>query len=805
MLSTPRARAAAAVAGLLAVYFLVPTHRGHAAVTLPSGAKLEQVDFERHVMGLFGRSGCNAGGCHGSFQGKGGFQLSLFGYAPEKDYVSLTRGTLGRRVDTTDPDNSLLLLKATGHVKHEGGVRFSKDSWQYQVIRQWIADGAKWTKGSGEVKTVSVDPPELAFGKPGQNKQVTVKARFAQGDEADITAFCDFRVNDDAVAEVSNMGEVRALKAGSTAVVVSYRGNVVPVRVLVPMELPAGFVYPQVPEVNYIDKHVFARLKALNMVPSDLAPDHEFLRRIYIDTIGQLPTPEEVRAYLDDKDPNKRDKLIDKLLEHPLHAALWATKFCDITGNDTQALENPQQLKAKRSQMWHDWFRKRLQENVPYDQIVHDVLCATSRDGLSVEDWLAQTRDIDDALLKGHETPYAKRKTLDLYWRRQVQNVPIEQWGEKTAAAFLGVRLECAQCHKHPFDRWSQAEYRAYANIFSQVAVGVPADIKKLVDAENAERNKTAPKGQNILIKELYVGAGTKLLTNPDTGSVLPAKALGGPEIKLEKGKDARETLFAWMRSADNPFFARSFANRVWAHYTGVGIVNPVDDFSLANPPSNDKLLDALAKDFIDSGFDIRALERKILQSRTYQLTSKTNATNKLDKINYAHSYVRPMMAEVMVDVINCGLGVQEFWGADGKADVKPGSKAVEVGASQFGQAPATLAAFRIFGRPPRTAACDCERAMEPALPQTLYFMTDQNLQNKLKAPEGRLAALLKTKMNNDEVLDELFLATLSRMPTDNDRKVFAAGLKRVGGNRQQAFQDALWALINTREFRLQH
>jgi hypothetical protein len=796
---TVRIRVVCAVGLALLGWSIFSPRPTSAAIDLPNG-RLDKVDFERHVMGLFGRMGCNAGSCHGSFQGRGGFQLSLFGFDPEKDYFSLTRQHLARRINPADPDSSLLLLKATGLVEHGGGVRFSKDSWQYKTIRQWIADGAVWHKGSGDVAKIVVTPGELAFGKGGQAQQLKVTARFTAGDEADITSFCDFRTNDDSVADVNNLGQVRSLKAGSTAIVVSYRGNVVPVRVMVPMELPADFAYPKVPEVNFIDREVFARLKQLNMVPSDLAPDTEFLRRVYIDTTGSLPTPDEVRAFLANKDPDKRAKLIDELLAHPLHASLWATKFCDITGNDTPALEgNPVQLKVKRSQLWHDWFRKRLQENMPYDKIVEGVLCATSREGMTPEEWLNQTKEVDEALVKGHDNPYANRKTLDLFWRRQ-QQVPSEIWAEKTAAAFLGVRLECAQCHKHPFDRWSQVEYRAYANVFAQVAVNNTPETKKLIDAENAERKKVSPKGNQQIVKEMYAGNPVKLYAHPDTGKTLTPKALGGPEIPIEKGKDARVALFQWMRSPDNPFFARSFVNRIWAHYFGIGIVHPVDDFSLANPPSNDKLLDALAKEFIASGYDIRALERKVLNSRTYQLTSKTNKTNKLDKVNYAHSYVRPMMAEVMVDVINSALGLQEKWGAE----IRPGSKAVEVGASLLVQSPAIAYAFRIFGRPPRTAACDCERAMEPALPQTLYFMTDNAMQDKIKSTENRLAVLLKTKLSDDAVLDELFLATLSRFPTANDRKVFEAGHAKAK-DRATLFRDTTWALINLPEFRLQH
>jgi len=772
---------------------------GRAAVNLPGNATLETVDFERHIVGLFGRAGCNMGSCHGSFQGKGGFRLSLFGFDPTMDYTNVTRDTLARRVSSVNPDGSLLLLKATGQVEHAGGVRFQKDSWQYQIIKEWMQQGAPWTPGSGDVVKIILTPPEWAFKKAGEKIQIKVEAKFADGSISNITPFCDFKTNDDAVAEVTNMGQVTSLRPGNTAIVVNYRGNVLPVRVLIPMDLAAGFKYPKVSENNFIDKHVFDRLKLLNMVPSDLATDEEFLRRLYIDTTGSLPAPEEVRKFLADKSPTKRAKLIDDLLVHPLHAAMWAVKFSDITGNDTPALEQPVPLKTKRSQLWHDWFRKRVQENMPYDEIVKGVLTATSREGMTPEAWLEHTKKIDKDIVKEFSSDdYAKRSTLDLFWRRQ-QNVPIEQWAEKTAAAFMGVRIECAQCHKHPFDRWTQVDYRSYASIFGSLAFGISPDAKKVVDAENAARKKTGAKNNQLsLVKEVYVANTSKTLTHPDTGRLLTPKALGGPEIKFEKNKDPRADLFEWLRSKDNPFFARSFVNRIWGHYFGLGIVHPVDDFSLGNPPSNDKLLDALAQEFIKSGFNIRHMEKLILNSRVYQLSSKVNDTNKLDKNNYSHAYVRPMMAEAVVDVLNSALGTVERFGND----VKAGSKAVEIGASQL-QNPALTYAFRIFGRPPRTAACDCERTMEPALPQKLYLMTDASLLTKLNDPAGRLMLLVNSKKPDNEVLDELFLSTLTRLPTQAEQKAFAA--HRQTTDRRTAFTDTLWALINTREFILNH
>jgi len=789
---------------LVPAILLFSVTNARAAVDLPNGTRLESVDFERHIMGILGRSGCNGGSCHGSFQGKGGFRLSLFGYEPEKDLVSITRDSQGRRINAGDPDNSLLLLKAIGAVEHGGGMRFTKDSWQYNILREWMQQGAPGKAGSGSVAKIILTPEDMVFKKASDKQQIQVKAQFTDGSVQDITSFCDFRTNDDAVADVSNLGLVKSIKPGSTAIVVSYRGNVLPVRVMIPMELKPGFTYPKVPEVNYVDREVFARLRQLNMVPSDLSSDEEFIRRVTIDTIGQLPTPDEVRAFLKDNRPDKRAKKIDELLEHPLHAAMWATKFSDITGNDTQALENtPQTLKPKRSQQWHDWLRVRFQGNMPYDEIVKGILTATSRDGKSVEEWIAHTRKSDADILAGYDTTeYAKRNSLDLYWRRQA-NVPIEIWGERTAAAFLGVRVECAQCHKHPFDRWTQAEYRAYANIFTAISVNVNnPETKQAIAKENAERNgPNPPKNkaqQNLITKEVYLGQLTKGFLHPDTNTALGAKALGGPEIKLVRGQDPRVELFNWMRSPDNPFFSRVLVNRIWGHYTGLGIVHPVDDFSLGNPASNEKLLDALAKDFLDKKFDFRHIERIVLNSRTYQLSSKVNETNKLDTKNYAHAYVRPMIAEAVVDVLNSAFQTTEKFGPE----VRPGSKAVEVGTSLLG--PQQAYAFRIFGRPPRTTACDCERAMEPALPQKLFLMTDPQILGKFNDQTGRVQSLLKSKMSNDEVLDELFLATLTRFPTAKDRKSFADHLQVVG-NRREAVIDTMWALINTREFILNH
>jgi hypothetical protein len=789
------------------VYALLPS--AAQSVDLPSGGKIEKVDFERHVMGLLSKTGCNLGSCHGSFQGKNGFRLSLFGYEPAMDFAALTRDNLGRRVQTQNPNASLLLLKGAGATPHDGGMRFGRDSWIYSVFQQWIESGATWTPGSGAVKELHLTPSEFAVVKGNQTLQVKVFATFADGSKEDITPFCDFKITDDAVATVSPLGLVTAAQPGDVGLTVLYRGTVRALRVLVPSPATKSVQKVNFKPVNGIDQQVLTKLKLLKLTPSAPASDLEFIRRVYIDTIGVLPTPDQVRAFQKDTSSNKRSAVIDELLKHPLHAAMWATKLSDITGNNTTALENPVAMQVKRSQMWHDWLRKRIADNQPYDQLVHDILTATSRDQLKPEEWLEQAKKLDAQMEKGFESDYANKPTLDLFWRRQ-QNVPVEQWGEKVAAAFLGVRLECAQCHKHPTDRWTQDDYWGFANLFSPVVFAnnqfSSPDVKKAIDAENAKRREAlAGKNNNQLnlIREMFYGFAGKtapLRPIPMTNRVVSPRTLGGEELPHKLGEDTRGKLWNWMKDEKNPFFARSFVNRVWAHYFGIGLVNPVDDFSQANPPTNPRLLDLLALEFTKSGYNIRHLEQMILQSRTYQQSSIPNESNKFDKNNFARSYVRPMMAEQVVDVLNSAIGVEETFNGDAPA----GRKMIEVGSSRLNN-PNLAYALRIFGRPARTTACDCERAAEPALPQTLFRMTDPSIVTKLKATTNRPSKLAKDKSLTDEqVIDELFLGTLTRLPTTKEKADAVKYIKDESA-RLDALQELTWALINTREFILNH
>jgi hypothetical protein len=768
-------------------------------VRLPNGSELADVDFDRHVASLFGRLGCNAGSCHGSFQGRGGLNLSLFGYDAAHDYNAVTREAMGRRIDRFDPDRSLVLLKPSGIIPHEGGQRFTPGSWEYRTIRAWIAHGATRDPSRASVERIEVRPRQVAFSRPGESAPLAVIARFSDGADADVTPFCDIRAKDDATAEILPSGEVRGLRPGDTAIIASYRGLLASTRVSVPTGKKVGV--PDVSECDFIDREVFAKLRALGIAPSENSSDTEFLRRVTLDVTGTLPSPDEIRAFLADRSSDKHVKKIELLLADPMHAALWATRFLDITGCDIDSMESPADIRPPLATLWHSWFRARVAENRPYDQIAKDVLGATSRDGRDMAGWLSDETARMLAIKNGKAPKDALKPALDLFWRRFANDeyFPIEQMAERTATAFLGVRIDCAQCHKHPFDRWTQADYRSYANIFSKVRFGhsdegLAATARLLEELRAADPTGTlAPIPR---LREVYVAdRPARRLTDPMTGQPLDPKALGGPTIPIDG--DPRSRLVAWLTQADNPYFARAFANRVWAVYFGVGLVDPVDGFSVANPPSNERLLDALAADFVAHGYDIRHLERTVLRSRAYQRSATPTDGNLDDRGNFARAIPRKLMAEVLVDALDAALGVTGSFGPD----APKGSRAIEIAANRL-ESPDLARVFRIFGRPRRKSTCDCERPRDPAVPQTLFLMTDSALLENIA--KGRLGRLLESGHDDETIVAELFLATVSRYPSDDERR-WARDHIHSKADCKAALGEVLWALINTREFVLNH
>jgi hypothetical protein len=793
-------RVVVAAVGLLAMLLTRPSWGGEVEpVRLPDGRALATVEFDRHVASLFGRLGCNAGSCHGSFQGRGGLNLSLFCADPAQDFQAIARGASGRRVNVLDPDRSLVLLKATGQVPHDGGQRFTTGSWEYRVIRAWIAGGARRDPARPAPRAIEIRPAESRLERPGATGRLAVFARFADGTEADVTAFCDLRVRDTEVADVSNTGVVRGLRPGDTAVVAAYNGLVEAARVLVPTGRTVLVI--DVPASDIIDREVHAKLRALGIEPSAPAEDAEFLRRVTLDVIGTLPAPDEVRAFLADGSCDKRARTIDGLLAHPMHAALWATRYLDITGCDVNAMEGPPELQARRARLWHDWFRARFATNLPYDRIARGVLCATSRDGGDARAWARREAERNRRIRDGGETDYADRPGLDFFWRRLVNGEasPIEPLAERVATTFLGIRIECAQCHKHPFDRWTQVDYRSFANIIADVQFGLSSDGLAAVAALLDERRKSDPTGALPPIprlREVYLSPrSSRRLADLHTGRPLAPRALGGPE--LPDTGDPRERLFDWLAAPGNPYFAPSFVNRVWTVYFGAGLVDPVDGFSVTNPPSNPRLLNALAADFVAHGYDIRRLERQILNSRTYQRASQPRAGNLDDRGNFARSMPRPLMAEVLVDAINAALDVPGDFGPD----APKGNRAIEIATNRVAS-PDLARAFRVFGRPERAAVCECERPKAPALPQTLFLMTDDALLARLKS--GRVDALAGSDRCDADAVEELFLASFSRPPSSDEARSALDHL-RASPDRASGLADVLWALINTREFVLNH
>lgn len=775
--------------------------------------EIDRVDFERHVAGLLNRLGCSTGACHGSFQGRGGFKLALFGQDPERDYHAITRDSGGRRVDLVDPDRSLILRKAAAIVPHEGGRRIEKNSWEYRVIRSWIAQGARRRPGVGTVKKIDISSGEHVFERTGESIRLRVAVEFEDGSREDVSRFCVFQVKNESVAEIDATGRVVAKNKGSCAVVVSYRGAFAWARVIVPatddrrdrrLARSNSFLNSDpllFESENVVDREVAARLRKLRIEPSAPASDSEFLRRISIDAIGSLPSPEEVRAFLADDSPNKRSAKVDELLYHPMHADLWASRFCDLTALDVAKLEVQPDLADAYARVWRDWFRHRIAAGTPYDQIVRGVLCATSRGGEDVKKWVEEETKRISALGRNEPNDFATKPELDLFWMRNSTNgaIAIEPAAELVASSFLGVRIACAQCHRHPFDRWTRRDYRAFANIFAQVRTGrsIEADIAfgGLLERLRA-RSADGALPPTPAIREVFLADdGESALADPDTDARLAPRALGGPD--LSGRRDIRQAFCDRLVDPANPFFARNFVNRVWACYFGVGLVDPVDGFSASNPPSNERLLDALAKKFTNDHYSILKLERTILTSRTYSLSSIPNDSNRFDRSDFSHTIPRRPPAEAVLDMIADATG--KAFDFDG--DAPAGSRAIEV-ATNRPKNEEIARAFRTFGRPDRKTTCECERSNAAAIAQTLYLMTEPAILDRIKT--GRLAKLLDSGASDDQAIDELFLATFSRFPSADEKRAAVEAIERKN-DRRAAFVDVFWTLLNAREFSINH
>ena len=737
--------------------YLRPTANGAATVVIAAGGKEVRVpvtvaamdapspvSFRRDVVAALNVGGCNMGACHGTPSGKNGFKLSLRGFDPAADFLQLTREQFGRRVDKHDPRASLMLLKGVGAVPHEGGQRFGLTSLPGEMMTAWLAEGTKDDPADlPPVKKAEVTPNSRIHKAPARWQQLAVNVTFADGKTRDVTRLTNFSTSDPAVADVSPNGLVEFKRPGEVAVLCRYLEEMVAVRVTY-LEPREGFAWPNPPERNYVDTHVFAKLKQMSIEPSGLCTDDEFVRRAFLDCIGRLPTRAEVEVFLAEKSPGKRERLIDVLVDQPEFADFWALKWADVLRSSQKTIQK------KGSYGFQAWLRGHLQKNTPIDAIVRELITASGNT---------------------YSNPPAN------YYR--IAKDP-QSLAETTAQLFLGIRMQCAKCHNHPFEKWTQDDYYGMAAWFARVKQKPdPAAGKVVPPAVAAEVVFAARDGE---------------VSQPRTGKTMKPRYMGVGDAEVKPGDDRREALAAWLTKPDNPFFARSVANRVWFHLMGRGIVDPVDDFRESNPAANDELLDALAKDFAARGFDLKYLVKTVMKSRTYQLSARPTETNKDDAKYFSHAVTKLLTAEQLLDALCDVTAVPEKF-----AGLPAGTRAVQLPDGEVNHP-----FLKTFGQPARELACECERESDGNLAQALQLINGPTVNEKIRDPKNRLGKLLGGKLSDDEVLTDLYYAALSRTPTDDEKKL-ALGHVAKGADKRKAWEDVLWALINTREFLFRH
>ncbi|WP_166823127.1 DUF1549 and DUF1553 domain-containing protein [Thalassoroseus pseudoceratinae] len=711
------------------------------------------VSFVNDVMPIFTKAGCNTGVCHAKAGGgQNGFQLSLLGFEPAEDYDSLVREARGRRIFPADPAQSLILQKATGRMPHGGGVRLQTNSPGYDRLISWIEQGMPFGKSEEAVlESVSVEP-ERGVIERGQNVQLKAFAKYSDGSTRDVTDWALFESNSDALADVSETGLVQVHDLpGKVAIMVRYQGQVAVFTAAVPLGAPVpDESFP--PVKNFVDEFVFANLKEIGIPPSSVCDDATFLRRVSLDIAGRLPTAEETESFLASEDANKRDQVVDRLLKSPGYADYFANKWTALLKNRRDDASD-----ITSNFAFHAWIRDSLLANAPYDQIVRELLAATG-------------------------TVIANPPVA---WYKRVKD-PKQQL-EDVSQLFLGVRLQCAQCHHHPFERWSQDDYYSLQAFFSQVG-----------------RKPTAIRGEDLIFHK----RGKATAKNVKTGEMLPPVALGDDVGTIPPDEDPRLRLANWMSQPENPFFAKALVNRYWKHFFTRGLIEPEDDIRDTNPPTNPELLAALEKHFVESGFDLKELVRVITQSNAYQLSASPNEFNLVDRQNYSRFYPRRLEAEVLLDSINDLTGATTSF-----ANLPPGTRAVALPDNSYNKASKFL---DVFGRPENLSVCECERVQSSSLAQSLHLINSSEIKSKLTTSSGRAAELAKSELTDEEIVRQLYQSAFSRQPRTDELETATAYLREplidAKGqplNENAAFrqnlQDLIWALMNTKEFLFNH
>ncbi|MFG0332179.1 MAG: DUF1549 domain-containing protein [Maioricimonas sp. JB049] len=721
----------------------------------------ETPDFQRHLVPLMGKLGCNGRACHGSFQGQGGFQLSLFGYDFEMDHENLLD-----RIDTDAPAESYALHKPTLQEPHEGGRRMDVGSWEYNLFLSWIRGGAApRSEVAATLTTLEVTPREIRFSEAGQTRQLKAVAVWSDGTREDVTCLSRFQSNDTAICAITDQGQVTAGESGDTHVVVFYDNAVVPIPVLQPVSDRTGENYPQIATTTPIDEFVVGKLSKLGIIPSQVCSDEEFLRRVSLDLAGTLPTAGDVRAFLSDESPDKRARKVEELLGTPAYAAWWATRLCDWTGNSDQQLNNINPARGNTaSRDWYDWIHKRVSQNVPYDQLVEGIVVANSRrPGESYREYCErQSRMLRDDATES----YADDQGLTYFWGRQNFR-STEDRAIGFAYTFMGTRIQCAQCHKHPFDVWTQQDFQQFEQFFTRINFarnGSDRDeyrviLKELgVDklrggeqrraiAEAAKEGKTVPFPELVVQSPRISAAQRKkaqALRAKGRDVKLPgqyARLLGGESVNLAAIDDPRLALMDWLRHDSKQLFAKAFVNRVWANYFHRGIVEPTDDLSLANPPCNQELLDYLARGFVENGYDMHWLHREICLSDTYQRSWQPNETNLHDERNFSRAVPRRLPAEVALDALAIAT----------VADEKAARFLEEIDRRSLGlpgvprnRSNRAYYALSVFGRSTRESNCDCDRSSEASLLQTVFVRNDETVHELIDRRDGWITQLAR-------------------------------------------------------------
>jgi WD40 repeat protein/mono/diheme cytochrome c family protein len=702
--------------------------------------------FMRDVLPILNKSGCSAGACHAKPDGQNGFMLSIFSFDPQSDHRGIVQEGRGRRVFPAAPGESLLLLKATNTVPHEGGERFSKDSEAYRTLAQWIATGMSYrAEGEASLKKISVQPAERLYRK-GDTQPLKVEAHYSDGSKRDVTALADFSTNDKEIAKVTEEGVIKAGTVSGQAVIVArFLGMVGDSRISVPADrlLPAE-KYATLPVTNFIDDLAYAQFKQLGLYPSEPCSDAEFLRRATIDTIGAVPTADEARAFLADTAPEKRARLIDRLLDHRFYADHWANKWADLLR------PNPDRAGVKSVYVLDQWLRESFRTNKPYDEFVREIVTTEGN-----------THRFGPAVIYRDRREPADVTTM-------------------FSQLFLGVRLDCAKCHHHPSEKWGQDDFYRMAAFFGSLK-RKGAGISAPISAGN----------------ETFYFAPGRTVKHPVTGEVMEPRPPDGSPVKIADDIDPRLALADWMTDPKNPYFARAIANRIWAAFFGKGIVDPVDDFRLSNPPSNPALLDALAEELVRHDYNLKELMRTILRSHLYQLSTMPNQFNMADMRNFSRSYRRRLPAEVLADAVADITGVPNTY-----AGLPPGSRAMQAWTYKIDSP--TMDAF---SRPNSSSDCPCERDSKPSIVQALHLMNSRLLQEKLASKDvaARVQRLAESKQLPEEIVTELYLACYTRPPNEEELKIATGAFAAEGTTRRRATEDVLWSLFNSAEFVFNH